>query len=214
MDDAGAAGIGWLRVMRVVFAAESRVALSGIWCKRRCVWESIMASPVWGSVGVGAAWLVTVCLLLAGVVGCVLPILPGHLIIFMAAVAHRLLLGAADSGLQWWSFVVLGVLMAISQTLEMVSGAAGAKWFGGTRWGALGALLGALVGMFFMPFGLLVGPLLGALVGELGLARQEARPAVISGVGSVVGTLAGMGIKLAIGLVMIVWFFLDVLLIG
>jgi uncharacterized protein YqgC (DUF456 family) len=173
-----------------------------------------MTSPVWGSVGVGAAWLVTVCLLLAGVVGCVLPILPGHLILFMAAVAHRLMLGAAGSGLQWWSFVILGVLMAVSQTLEMVSGAAGAKWFGGTRWGALGALVGAIVGMFFMPFGLLAGPLLGALAGELGLARQEARPAVISGVGSVVGTLAGIGIKLAIGLVMIGWFFLDVFLIG
>jgi hypothetical protein len=196
------------------FASESRVALSGIWCMRRRVWESIMANPVWGNVGVGVAWLVTVCLLLAGVVGCVLPILPGHLILFMAAVAHRLMLGAEGSGLQWWSFVILGVLMAVSQTLEMVSGAAGAKWFGGTRWGALGALVGAIVGMFFMPFGLLVGPLLGALVGELGLARQETRPAVLSGVGSVVGTLAGMGIKLAIGLVMIGWFFLDVLLIG
>lgn len=201
-------------MIRIAFAAESRVALCGIWCMRRRVWESIMASPVWGSVGVGVAWLVTVCLLLAGVVGCVLPILPGHLIIFMAAVAHRLMLGAAGSGLQWWSFVILGVLMAVSQTLEMASGAAGAKWFGGTRWGALGAVVGAIVGMFFMPLGLLVGPLLGALIGELGLARQDARPAVISGVGSVVGTLAGMGIKLAIGLVMIVWFFLDVFLIG
>lgn len=180
---------------------------------RRRVWESIMASPVWGSVGVGAAWLVTVCLMLAGLVGCVLPVLPGHLILFMAAVAHRLMLGAEDSGLRWWSFVILGLLMAVSQTLEMVSGAAGAKWFGGSRWGALGALVGAIVGMFFMPFGLLAGPLLGAMAGELAVARKETTPAVISGVGSVVGTLAGIGIKLAIGLVMILWFLLDVFLI-
>lgn len=180
---------------------------------RRRVWESIMASPAWGSVGVGAAWLVTVSLLLAGVVGCVLPILPGHLIIFMAALAHRLMLGAEGSGLQWWSFVILGGLMAVSQTLEMMSGAAGAKWFGGSRWGALGALLGTIVGLFFMPFGLLVGPLLGALIGEIGLARKETRPAVISGVGSVVGTLAGMGIKILIGALMILWFLLDVFLI-
>jgi hypothetical protein len=165
-------------------------------------------------VGTGVAWLVTACLLAAGALGCVLPILPGHLIIFMAAVAHRLMLGAEGSGLHWWSFVVLGVLMAISQTLEMLSGAAGARCFGGTRWGALGALVGALLGMFFMPLGLLVGPLLGAMVCEIGLSRQETKPAVISGVGSVVGTLAGMGIKLFIGAVMIVWFLLDVFLIG
>ena len=178
------------------------------------VWEFILSSPWWGGVGVGAAWLVTVCLLLAGAVSCVLPILPGHLILVMAAIGHRLMLGAEGSGIQWWSLVILCLLMAASQTLEMVSGAAGTRWFGGTRWGALGALVGGLVGMFFMPFGLLVGPLVGAMACEIGLARKETRPAVISGVGSVVGTLAGMGIKIVIGVVMIGWFFLDVFLIG
>ena len=104
------------------------------------MWHSILTSPLWGNVEVGAAWLVTACLLTAGAVGCVLPVLPGHLILFLAAVGHRLMLGAEGSGLHWWSFVILGALMALSQTLEMVSGAAGAKWFGGTRWGALGRL--------------------------------------------------------------------------
>lgn len=178
------------------------------------MWETIQSSGIWGHVGTGVAWLVTACLLVAGAIGCVLPVLPGHLILLMAAVAHRLMLGAEGSGLQWWSFVILGLLMAASQTLEMVSGAAGSKWFGGTRWGAIGALVGGIIGMFFMPFGLLVGPLVGAMVCEIGFARKETRAAVSSGVGSVVGTLAGMGIKLAIGAVMIVWFFLDVFLIG
>jgi uncharacterized protein YqgC (DUF456 family) len=160
------------------------------------------------------AWLVTGSLLIAGIVGCVLPILPGHLILFIAAVAHRLMLGAEGSGLQWWSFVILGGLMAISQAFETFSGAAGTKWFGGTRWGALGALIGSIVGMFFMPFGLLIGPLLGAFICEIGFARKETRTAVISGVGSMVGTLAGMGVKMIIGMVMITWFFLDVFVVG
>ena len=178
------------------------------------MWEMIVSSPVWGGVGVGAAWVVTACLLIAGAIGCVLPVLPGHLIIFMAAVAHRLMLGREGSGLEWWSFLILGGLMALSQTLEIVSGAAGSRWFGGTRWGALGALIGGIVGMFFMPFGLLVGPLLGAFGCEIAFARKKAKPAAISGVGSVVGTLAGMGIKIAIGVTMLVWFFLDVFWIG
>ena len=177
------------------------------------MWESIVSSPVWGGVGTGAAWLVTACLLIAGAVGCVLPVLPGHLIILMAAVAHRLMLGADGSGLEWWSFVVLVALLAISQTLEVLSGAAGTRWFGGTRWGAFGALAGGIAGIFFMPFGLLVGPLLGAFICEIAFAKKETRPAVISGMGSVVGTLAGMGIKMVIGTMMIVWFFLDVFLI-
>jgi uncharacterized protein YqgC (DUF456 family) len=168
---------------------------------------------LWGGVGTGVAWLITISLLVVGAAGCFLPVLPGHLLLFIAAVAHRLMLGA-DSGLQWWSFVILALLMAASQALEMLSGAAGAKWFGGSRWGALGALAGGIAGMFFMPFGLLLGPLLGAVAGELVIAKQQPRPAVVSGVGSVVGTLAGMGIKLALGAAMIAWFFLDVFLIG
>lgn len=196
------------------FPVDSQFASRPIRCIKRRMWETIQSSAVWGSVGVGAAWVVTACLLIAGAIGCVLPVLPGHLIILIAAIAHRLMLGAEGSGLYWWSFLILAVLMAISQTLEMISGAAGSKWFGGTRWGALGALVGAVVGMFFMPFGLLLGPLIGAFVCEIGFAKKETHHAAISGVGSVVGTLAGMGIKMGTGVLMLVWFFLDVFLIG
>ena len=182
-------------------------------CKNRHMWEAIQTSAVWGGVGTGVAWFVTISLMLAGVVGCVLPILPGHLIILIAAVAHRLMLGP-DSGLSWWSLVVLVLLMAISQAFEMLSGAAGSKWFGGTRWGALGAIAGSVVGIFFLPFGLLIGPLIGAFVCEIAVAKKQSHHAAISGVGSVVGTLAGMGFKIAVGILMIAWFLLDVFLIG
>lgn len=178
------------------------------------MWEAIQSNELWGHAGTSVAWAITICLLVSGIIGCFLPILPGHLIFFIAAVAHRLMLGAEASGLYWWSFLILASLMAISQTLEMLSGAAGTRWFGGSRWGALGALIGTIAGLFFMPFGLLLGPLIGAVAGEMAFARKEARPAVMSGVGSVVGTLAGLGIKLVIGVVMVLWFLLDVFVIG
>lgn len=175
------------------------------------MWETLVNWSGWGTVGSGLAWIVTICLLIAGLVGCFLPILPGHLILLIAAIGHRLMLGRAGSGLEWWSFVILVILMAASQAFEFFSGAAGSKWFGGTRWGALGAFIGSLVGMFFLQFGgLLLGPLIGALAFELCIARKQLKPATVSGVGSVVGTVAGMAVKLAIGLLMIAWFFVDV----
>jgi uncharacterized protein len=177
------------------------------------MWEAMQSSGIWQGAGTGVAWLVTGCLLVAGAVGCVLPVLPGHLILLIAAAAHRLMLGE-DSGLRWWSFVVLVALMAISQTFEMLSGAAGSRWFGGTRWGAVGALLGTIIGLFFLPFGLLLGPLIGAFTLEIFVARKQTKSAALSGVGSVVGTLAGMGVKAVVGLTMIGWFFLDVIWIG
>src|SRR5690606_32608974 len=116
---------------------------------RHAMWETIQSWPLWGGVGTGAAWLVTSTLLLAGLIGCVLPVLPGHLLILLGAVAHRIMLGAEGSGLTWWSFIILGVMLAASQAFEFYSSAAGAQWFGGTRWGAAGALIGSIAGMFF-----------------------------------------------------------------
>ncbi len=164
----------------------------------------------WGTVGSSLAWVVTVCLLLAGLVGSIIPVIPGHLILLGAAIAHRLMLGEA-SGLRWWSFAILIALLAISQLLEFVSGAAGTKWFGGSKWGAWGAFVGGLVGMFFFPLGLFLGPLIGALLFEKYFAKQENKVALSSGVGSVVGTVTGMVIKFGFGVLMVIWFVLDAL---
>jgi uncharacterized protein YqgC (DUF456 family) len=117
-----------------------------------------------------------------------------------------------ESGVEWWTFVVLGALLILSQVFEFLSGAAGTRWFGGTRWGAFGALIGGIVGIFFLfPFGLILGPLIGSMFCEFVFAKKEVRPATVSGVGSVLGTVAGMVVKIIVGVLMIVWFLVDVI---
>lgn len=158
-------------------------------------------------------WLVTASLLTAGIAGVFLPFLPGHLLIFIAAIGHWWMRGEG-AGVEWWTLVVLGVLLVLSQVAEYLSGAMGTRWFGGSRWGAAGALLGGIVGIFFAPWGLVLGPLVGSFVLEWQGAKKEVKPATVSGVGSVVGTLTGMLIKLVIALVMVVYFLVDVFWIG
>lgn len=175
--------------------------------------EAISSWGGWDGVGATGAWLVTGCLLLAGLVGCFIPVIPGHLLILMAVIAYRLMMGPG-AGIQWWGFAVLVVLLTASQIFEWLSGAAGAKWFGGTRWGAGGAFVGGIVGMFFMPFGLILGPLLGAYAFEALFAKKETKPAIKSGVGSAVGTLAGLIVKVIVGVLMILWFLVDVWWLG
>ena len=160
--------------------------------------------------GFVAAWVVTACLLMLGLVGTLVPFLPGHLILFFAAVGHWLML-RQDSGVEWLTLVVLGFLLFLSQVFEFLSGAAGTRWFGGTRWGAAGALIGGMVGIFFIPFGLILGPLIGSMFCEFVFAKKEVRPATISGVGSVLGTVAGMVVKIIVGVLMVVWFLVDVI---
>ena len=161
----------------------------------------------------GGIWIVTAGLFITGLVGCIVPVLPGHLLILVGAVAYRLMKGA-DAGIAWWGFAILALLMAVSQAFEIMSGSLGAKWFGGSKWGAVGALVGGIVGLFFFPIGLLVGPLAGAFGFEMLFAKKKTRESAVSGVGSVVGTLAGMGFKIAVGVLMIAWFFLDVFVWG
>jgi hypothetical protein len=154
-------------------------------------------------------WTLTIVLMLTGLVGTVAPLLPGTTIILAAAVVHHFALGEAHS-VGWWTLGGLLLLTVVSHIVDFVSGALGAKWFGATRWGAIGGILGAIVGIFFGLPGVFLGPLIGVLAGEL-LGGKGLLPAGKSTWGTFLGTTAGMVCKLAIAAVMISWFLLAAL---
>lgn len=153
-------------------------------------------------------WILTLLVMFLGLLGTVLPLLPGTTLIFAAAVFHRLMFGPAAS-LGWGSLAGLLVLLLLSQAIELLSGAVGAKYFGASRWGAIGGILGGVIGLFFGLIGIFVGPLLGVLAGEL-LGGKGLLPAGRSTWGTVLGTTAGMVGKFAIGVAMVLWFLLAV----
>jgi uncharacterized protein YqgC (DUF456 family) len=149
-------------------------------------------------------WTITLLLMILGLVGTVVPLLPGTTIILAAAILHRVMLGEAQS-VGWWTIGVLTALTVVSYALDFMSGALGAKWFGATRWGAFGGILGAIVGLFFGIIGIFVGPLIGVLLGEL-LGGKGLLPAGKSTWGTLLGTTAGIVARLIIAVLMIGWF--------
>jgi uncharacterized protein YqgC (DUF456 family) len=155
-------------------------------------------------------WILTVFFMVLGVLGTVLPLLPGTTIILAAAVLHRVLLGA-ETSVGPWTLGALLTLTLLSYGIELLSGALGAKWFGATRWGALGGILGTVAGLFFGLPGLILGPLLGVLLGEL-LGGKGLLPAGKSTWGTFLGTTAGMLGKLAVAILMVAWFWTALLL--
>lgn len=159
------------------------------------------------------AWAVGGILMLTGLAGTFLPIVPGPLIIFLGAVAYRAILWG-DAATGWGGFLILFFLLALTQAVEMVSSAVGARVFGSTKWGALGAIIGGLVGMFFGILGILIGPLAGVFAFEMMFAKQEWKPATKSTWGTLVGAAAGVGIKVGIGVLMIAWFVINEIWIG
>ncbi len=100
-------------------------------------------------------WLFTIVLFAVGLIGTVLPIIPGTTIILAAAVIHRLMLGAEKS-IGWRSIAVLVLLTLVTYALDFMGAYFGAKYFGATKWGIFGAIFGALIGLFFGIIGLFV----------------------------------------------------------
>ena len=147
-------------------------------------------------------WIAMGSLVMLGLIGTIVPFLPGHLLIFAAAFIPYFSL-ENEGGVEIWGLIALGLFLILAQVLEFLSGAVGTRWFGGTKWGAFGAVVGGIVGIFFMPFGLLLGPLIGAFACEWILTDKTVKPATASGVGSVIGTLTGMILKVIVALVMV-----------
>jgi len=152
-------------------------------------------------------WLFAIVLFAVGLIGTVLPIFPGTTIILAAAVIHRIMLGAEKS-IGWKPIALLVLLTLVSYAFDFLGSYFGAKYFGATRWGMLGAIIGALVGIFFGIVGLFVGPVIGAVAGEF-IAGKRMIDAGRAGWGSLLGNLGGMVGKLLIALVMIAIFFVS-----
>lgn len=152
-------------------------------------------------------WLITMALFAVGLIGTVLPIVPGPTIIGAAVVLHRVLVGPEQS-VSWLIVGIVVVLTLLSYILESLAGYFGAKRFGATKWGALGAVLGGIVGLFFGLPGLFVGPVIGAIAVEFVRGRKLIA-AGKAGWGTLLGNLGGMLAKLIIGGTIIVLFLVN-----
>ncbi|MFT6970888.1 MAG: hypothetical protein ACJAXX_001455 [Roseivirga sp.] len=142
-------------------------------------------------------------LMLVGILGCILPIIPGPPISFIAI----LLMHWTDK----YSFsddmlLGLGLMAAGVSALDYIVPIYGTKKFGGTKKGIWGSTIGLLLGIFiFPPFGIIIGPLIGAYLGELS-AGQNSTKAMRSAFGSFLGFLTGTLLKFIACFVMVYYF--------
>lgn len=129
--------------------------------------------------------------LVVGLLGCILPMLPGPPLSYVGILLLHFTskVDFTPTELLVWLAVVVVV-----QLLDYFIPMMGTKYLGGSKWGSRGCVVGTIVGLFFMPWGIVVGPFLGALVGEL-LGGGTTSAAIKSGIGSLVGFLAGTVLK-------------------
>lgn len=145
-------------------------------------------------------YVVAALLVLAGLAGSILPILPGIPMIFGGLWLASWVDGYQHAGL--WTLVIIAILGIIAMALDFVAGAFGAKRVGASKMAVWGTFIGTIVGMFFGFVGIVVGPFLGALAGELANGNSVLRSTHVSlstWVGMLLGTLA----KLVLSFMMI-----------
>ena len=151
-----------------------------------------------------ALYILSGILILAGLVGCILPALPG---LPLAYVGIILLHFTERVDFTTQQLIFMTAAMIVAQVLDYILPAWLTKKVGGSRLGTIGSIVGLLVGFFFAPRGLIIGPFLGAVVGEL-LNGEGTKTALKSGAGSFLGFILTTGLKIAVcGLY--IWYFIK-----
>ncbi len=115
----------------------------------------------------GTLLVVTLVAMFVGLLGSVLPALPGVALIFVSALVYSYLTDFEVVGAT--VLVVLGIFTALAFVADFIGTAYGARRFGASNWGtaggAVGGLVGALVGALFLGIGALFGLILGSVGG-------------------------------------------------
>ncbi|MGC9470283.1 MAG: DUF456 domain-containing protein [Bacteroidales bacterium] len=149
-----------------------------------------------------------IALMIVGLLGCVLPVLPGPPLSYIGLLLVHFT--------RWVDFsprflVIMAMIAVVVTVLDYIVPIWGTKRFGGTKAGMWGATIGMVVGIFFFPpVGLILGPLIGAIVGEA-IRGADGRQSIVAGMGSLMGFFLGIGLKLAASLAMTYYFIKSLL---
>jgi len=143
-----------------------------------------------------------ILLMIFGIIGCLVPVLPGPPFSFMGLMfLHFSRFGHFSTP----TLIIFAAITVIVTILDYVVPVWGTRRFGGSKYGTRGATVGLVVGLFFGPLGIVLGPLIGAFVGEM-IFKDDLNYAFKAGFGSLLGFLTGIGLKLASSFIMTFYF--------
>ncbi len=140
--------------------------------------------------------IVAVLLVVAGIAGTVLPMLPGVPLVFAG-----LLLAAWHGGFDQvgiLTMVIIGAIAALAWAVDFFASVVTAKKAGASKYALWGAGIGALVGIAGGMVGLIIGPAIGAIIGELITHKNASKEATSKA--TAVGIAAGLGFVLALAI--------------
>ncbi len=151
--------------------------------------------------------IICAILLLVGLVGVIMPYLPGIPIAWLGLFIYAI--GTDWERISITTVIVFAALTLLALLIDFIAPLLGAKKNKASKWGMIGASVGLFLGIIiFQMWGIILGPLLGALIGEL-LAGKPAGQAFKSALGTFVGFLFGSLMKIVLILVMAGFFIVS-----
>lgn len=154
-------------------------------------------------------WILCAVLILAGLAGTVLPVLPGTVLVWGGIVLGAWIDDFTRIGMT--TVVAVSVLAVLAWGLDYVAGLMGAKKAGASKLALLGAAAGTVVGLFMGLVGVLFMPLVGAAAGEYLAQKNQAR-AVKVGIATWVGIMVGLIAKVVLAFIMVGIFLASLLI--
>ncbi len=145
-----------------------------------------------------ALFLVTQILMIVGLIGLAVPVFPGLVVMWLAALGYGVIQGFSTLG--WIVFALITILMLVGTVIDNILMGAGAKQSGASWTGILLALLGGVLGtLLFPPIGGLVAAPLAVLIYEY-LRQRDWKKAWVALRGLALGWGLSFVARFAIGL--------------
>lgn len=149
--------------------------------------------------------IIAVVLAIAGIVGSILPALPGPPLGWVGMLCVFLSKAGADASGEPMTLTCLLVWLVITVVVTMLDYIVPAymtKATGGHKAASRGAEIGLIIGIFFTPVGMLLGSLLGAFIGEFVFADSGVWTSFKATIGTFLGFIAGTVMKVAVSAAM------------
>ena len=151
----------------------------------------------------------SIILLILGVIGSILPIVPGPPLSFVGLLLLHLF---TPFVMQEDYLFLFGISAALITFLDYWLQVYSVKLFGGGKASTIGVVAGIVVGIFiFPPLGVLVGPFLGAYIGAIVESDFDLVKSFKIAFGSLIGFLGGTILKFVYSII-VIWQYLDFLI--
>ena len=155
------------------------------------------------------SWLLIIIMFVIAFIGLIKPIIPSVLFLWIGYFIYHFAIDSSKLSLVFWTVMILFTVFMILSDIIMNSYFV--KKFGGSKLGETMAAVGVIIGCFvFPPFGIIIVPFILVFVSEI-IQKSDISAALNASIGSLLGFLTSTIAKALIMIVMVIWFFIDII---